>query len=102
MRKLSATVAAGAALFAGVVTPVAAGATTASPQTVLAGGRCTGYGVVRTTTSVVAVHTGAGPGYRVVKLLSRGSHVSCRPLTVGHPDAPCGPSCRPPSPRRNA
>ncbi|WP_410594273.1 hypothetical protein [Amycolatopsis sp. lyj-23] len=106
MRKFSAAVAVGGVLWAGVVAPAAAHAETATaavwPASAPAGGRCAAYGIVRTITSVVDVHTGTGTGYRVVKTLYRGTHVSCRPLTAGAPDARCGPSCRPPSPRRNA
>src|SRR5690242_13252139 len=87
MKKLYAAIAVGATLLGGVFTAGSATATTAetaSPQTVLVGGRCADYGTVRVNTSAVYVYTGAGTEYRRVKVLYRGDHVSCWPIIVGN------------------
>lgn len=94
MRKLAATIAAGAALFAGVAAAGNASAATApeaaSPQqSVLVGGRCADYGSVRVNTSAVYVYKGAGTEYEPVAVAYRGAYLSCWPIVIGNPYRLC-------------
>jgi uncharacterized protein YgiM (DUF1202 family) len=88
MKKLCAAIAAGLALFAGVVAPGNAAASpspeAASPSTTMIGGRCADYGTVRVNTSAVYVRTGAGMEYRIAATVYRGDYLSCWPIIVGN------------------